>query len=118
MVDFALPIGVSAMDLIVLHVFSGLVSATVQMTATIAALFCIVSFFSFKPGGSTRFFHIDVTYFFLSYVVLFASAVVLKNVSGDAPSSTGVGNLLMAALIHGVYGFLIVAIYIRTVVFE
>ena len=50
--------------------------------------------------------------------MLFASAVVLKNVSGDAPSSTGVGNLLMAALIHGVYGFLIVAIYIRTVVFE
>jgi hypothetical protein len=104
------------MDLIALHVLSGLVSAVVQMAATVVVLFCIVSFFSFKPGGSTRFFFISVTYFFLSYILLFASAVTLENITGSAPVFSGVSTLFMAALIHLVYGVLIVALYIRTVV--
>lgn len=106
------------MDITALIVLSGLASTVIQMAATIIVLFCVVSFFSYKPGGSTRFFYISLAYFFLSYAVLFTSAVMLENVIMSVPSFSGVSPLLMASLINLAYGVLILALYIRTVVFE
>ncbi len=106
------------MDLATFSVLSGLASTVIQMAATIIVLFCVVSFFSYKPGGSTRFFYISLAYFLLSYAVLFISAVMLEDVLMSVPTFSGVSPLLMASLTNLAYGVLILVLYIRTVVFE
>jgi hypothetical protein len=104
------------MNLLTLHVISGLVSAVSQMAGTVIVLFCVISFFSFKPGGSTRFFYLSLIYYFVSCFIFVEGAILLNDISGLPYILMGVSALLMAALINFSYGVLIVILYIRTVV--
>lgn len=106
------------MDLIALHIICGLISTAVQMSATVIVLFCVINFFSFKPGGSVKFFYLSITYFFSSWVFLIAGALWLKYLTGHFYLLVGVSALLMAAVIHFFYGALIIALYIRTVILQ
>lgn len=106
------------MDATTLRLLGGLLSAVLQMTATLVVLFCVVSFFSYKPGGSTRFFYISVGYFLSLHIVLFAASVAFESTMASFPVFSNVSNLLMASLIHLIYGILIIVLYVRTVVFE
>lgn len=105
------------MDLAALHLLSGLVSTVAEMAATVGVLFCVVSFFSYKPGGSTKFFYVGLIYFLLSYAGFFAGAIVLESITATM-SLFGVATLFMAALMHLVYGILLVVFYIRMVVMD
>ena len=103
------------MDLVALHVLSNLVSAAVQMIATLVVLFCVVSFLSLKPGSSLRFAFISLFYFFSLTIALFLGAVLLDGIS--LPTyRVGVVSLLEAALIHLGYGALVSLLYVRNLI--
>ena len=106
------------MDLIGLHIASGLISAAVEMVATVIVVYCIFSFFSFKPGGSVRFFFISLAYFFSLGFVLVVGSTFLMQLTGPIYLSPWTAVLLMSALIHFAYGILIIFIYARTVVLQ
>ncbi len=103
------------MDLVTLHVFSNLLSAALQMVATLVVLFCVMTFLSLKPGSSLRFAFVGLSYFFSLTVALFLAAVFLDGIS--LPTyRTGVVSLLEAALIHLGYGALVFLFYVRNLI--
>lgn len=102
------------MDLLSLHLMSGLISAALEMMATVTVLFCVFSLFSFKPGGSVRFFFLSLAYFFSSGSASFIGAVLLKQQTGSVYLLLGTSALLMSALINFVYAVVIIALYTRT----
>jgi hypothetical protein len=86
------------------------------MIATIVVLFCVVNFFSLKPGASLRFAFLSITYFFLVMGLLIASAILLKNISVSFYIPGGTSGLLGAALVHFCYGLLILLLYVKNVI--
>jgi len=101
------------MDLMSLHVLTGILSTGTQMFATVLLLICIVNYFSFKPGGSLKIVLISLLYYFSLVVISFAAAIFLKNRSGHI--LVGVSTLISAAIIHLGYGVLVLALYFRTI---
>jgi hypothetical protein len=106
------------MDLMSLHVMSGLLSAALTLIATVVAFYCIFSFFSYKPGGSLRFAFTSLSYFFSAGVLLFIGSSVLRNATGTVYLIVGVDALIMSALAHFSYGVLVVVLYARTVIWQ
>jgi hypothetical protein len=105
------------MDIVALHVLSSLVSTAVQIIATCVILYCVVNFLSLKPGSSLKFVFVSMFYFFASVVVLIVGALMLWSIS-EPSYMVGVVALLEAALIHLVYGLLILLLYLRNVITE
>lgn len=102
------------MNAIALQVLGGLLSAAVHMISTIIILFCVINFFTLKPGGSKKFVFVGLFYFFSSLVVLLGSAQMLMS-SGPLSTINLVGVLLGAALVHFSYGVLLVLLYIGNI---
>lgn len=101
------------MDLVGLHIVSSMISVAVQMAGTIVAIFCVVHFFSLKPGSSMRSVFASLLYFFSSVVVLLVAALFLKDIS-PYQMLVGVSALMEASLIHLSYGVLVLYLYIRS----
>jgi hypothetical protein len=107
------------MDLISLHIMSGLLSAALMLIATVVAFYCVFSFFSYKPGGSLRFAFSSLLYFFSAGILLLIGSSVLRNIpTGSVYLVLGIDALIMSALAHIGYGFLVVALYARTVIWQ
>ncbi len=106
------------MDLVALHVISGLLSAGLMLIATVVAFYCLFSFFSWKPGGSTKFAIGALMYFFSASALLFIGSSVLRGVTGPIYLFEGVDALIMSALAHVGYGILVAALYARTVIWQ
>jgi len=102
------------MNLVTLHVLTSMLSTVTQMCATVLVLFCIVNYFSLKPGGSIKIVLISLFYYFSLVVVSFAAAVFLMKMSGTM--LVGVSALLETSLIHLAYGVLVLALYFRIIV--
>lgn len=105
------------MDLATLHMFSSLLSVIAQMSATIFVIFCVVNFFSIRPGSSLRIVLFSLGYFFVSMIVLFVGATLLMSVS-PSHMLVGVSALIEASLINLCYGIIVSAIYLRSFVSE
>ena len=107
------------MDLISLHIMSGLLSAALMLVATVTAFYCVFSFFSYKPGGSLRFAFTSLSYFFSAGVLLLIGSSVLRNITtGSGYLVIGIDALIMSALAHLGYGILVVALCARTVIWQ
>lgn len=106
------------MDLISLHTMSGLLSAAFMLAATVVAFYCVFSFFSYKPGGSLRFAFASLSYFFFTGTFLLIGSAVLRDTTGSVYLFSGIDALVMSALAHLGYGILVVAMYVRTVIWQ
>lgn len=102
------------MDLVSLHVLSSMLSTATQMCATILVLFCVVNFFSLKPGASMKIIIASLFYYFSSVVAFLAAATFLMDVSGNM--LVGVCALLEASLVHLFYGLLVLVLYLRIII--
>ena len=102
------------MDLMSLHVLTRILSTVTQMCATVLMLFCVVNYFSLKPGGSLKIVLISLFYYFSLVVIsLVAAAIFLKNISEHM--LVGVSSLIEASVIHLGYGVSVLALYFRTI---
>lgn len=99
-----------------MQVLFSLLSAYMQMGATILMLCCVVNFFSLKPGSSVKGPFVALLYFFSSAIFAYGSSVWLSDVSmrADLNMKAGIISLAQAQLIHISYGLLIFALYLRT----
>jgi len=104
------------MDLMSLHVMSGILSVGLQMFATFFALFCVVNFFSIGRRGSMKIVLFSVFYFFSSVVILFAAAFFLLDISGPGYVLSGFSALMEACLFHLSCGVVVVALYFRSLI--
>ena len=92
-------------------------SATMQMVGAIVIVFCIISFFSMKPGSSRRFAFIGFLYFFSSLIVFLGGAWWLMSV-GSIHVMNLVGALVGAALVHLSYGVILFILFVGDVISE
>ena len=99
------------MDLMLIHMAFGLVSAVMQMAATILVLSCVVNFFSLKPEGSLRMVYIGLFYFFGSSFFFFVGASWLMDLSVKFSMFMGISAFVEALLVHLVYGSLVAVLY-------
>jgi len=104
------------MDLVSLHVLSGLLSVSLQMVATVFVLFCVVNFFSIKRGSSMKIVLFSIFYFFFLVFILYVAALLLLDVSRPYHILTGFSALMEACLLHLGYGVIVVALYFRSLV--
>lgn len=102
------------MDLLLTHTLVSILSASMQMLATIIMLFYVVTFFSFKAGSSLKSVFFALLYFFSSAVFLYVSSVWLSVISRPGHLLAGVSALIQVLLIHITYGLIISALYLRT----
>ena len=97
-----------------IHVVFSLISAVMQMAATILVLSCVVNFFSLKPGGSLKVVYFSLFYFFGSSIFLFIGASWLSEFSIPVNFYVGISAFVEAFLVHIVYGSLIAVFYSGT----
>jgi len=94
------------MDLVGLHVLTGMLSSVTQMGATILVLFCVVNYFSLKPEGSIRIIWVSTFYYFSLVITSFVAASCMHG-----HLVFGVSALLEISLIHLCYGLLVLVLY-------
>jgi len=99
------------MDLVPIHFVFSLVSAVMQMAATILVLSCVVNFFSLRPEGSLRMVYIGLFYFFGSSFFFFVGALWLMDQGVEFNMFMGISAFVEALLIHLVYGSLVAVLY-------
>lgn len=103
------------MDLVTIHKVFSLVSAAMQMFATILVLSLVVKFFSLKPTESSKMVFLGLLYFFGSSALFLTGAFWLTGISIQFYMLEGVGAFVGALFIHLVYGFLVVVLYFQTI---
>jgi len=106
------------MDMVYVHVLAGLLSASMQLIATIITLFLVVKSFSLKPGSSIRGVSLILFYFLFSAVFLYGGSVWLSDISRPFNMFAGISALIEVLLIHVGYGFLILVLYLRLFLLE
>lgn len=104
------------MDLMSLHVLSGLLSVGLQMFAIVFALFCVVNFFSIRSGRSVKIVFFSIFYFFFLVFILYVAAFLLLDVSRPYHILTGFSALMEACLLHLGCGVIVVALYFRSLI--
>lgn len=100
-----------------MEVLGGLVSAALQMVGAIVIVFCIITFFSLKPGSSKRFAFIGFSYFLSSLVALLGGAWWLMSL-GSIHVMNLVGALVGAALVHLSYSVVLFILFITDILTE
>lgn len=106
------------MNIMELHILSGLLSAATQFFATVIVILCVVNFFSLKPGKSIKYVFFSIFYFFSLVVIFAASSKLLMDITKPYHLLGGVNALVGASILHLFFGLLVTILYIGYIVSE